>query len=199
MPAEKYENFLPIEYYDALYAQSYYLKDRLATRPWYEQPSHAVTWYPAMLLTQGGEILDVGCGAGHLAPMVRLMGAEYVGIEPSGYALQIAHMRYPWATFYQASAESLWLWDWRWSEATVILLEVLEHVLDDYAVLTQIPKGTNLIVSVPSYETRGHVRWFRDRNDVAEHYRPLIEIDEMIVERAKEGPNRWFVFRGVRR
>jgi len=51
-----------------------------------------------------------------------------------------------------------------------VCLEVLEHVSDDYSVLDNIPKSSDVILSLPSGNSAGHVRYFPSMGNVIERY-----------------------------
>ncbi len=194
----------PNAYYDAIYTLAIWKQTELL-RPWVEQPLRRYVWYPALLLARGA-ILDAGCGLGHLAAMARAFGIEYAaGFDQSCIAVEWAQRRYPYAAFWHSDLG----WDLTedsgplpydaFDYETVMLLEVLEHIDDDLGVLKLVPEGKTVVASVPSFETEGHVRCFESREAVVERYSHALEIDLVVVEKAQEGPNRWFTFRGVRR
>ncbi len=58
-------------------------------------------------LTEGKQILDVGCGSGRFARALVDRGAEVVGIDPNDEALRLAQEVLPEGTFVRATAEAL--------------------------------------------------------------------------------------------
>ncbi len=55
-----------------------------------------------------GSVLDVGCGAGRLAEVMRAGGIDDVwGLDPCPYALEVASARVPGARFVQGLAEGI--------------------------------------------------------------------------------------------
>jgi hypothetical protein len=52
----------------------------------------------------------------------------------------------------------------------LICTEVLEHIGDDFVVVRKFRSKTRCILSVPSYDSAGHVRFFNDAGAVRERY-----------------------------
>jgi SAM-dependent methyltransferase len=108
-------------------------------------------------LRRGEEVLDVGCGAGHVARRFLEEGYRVTGVEPSEplrIAFDAAAVQLDGADYMlvDARAESLPFPDGRWRAA--IMTEVLEHVEDPACVLAELSRvlapGGMLCLSVPS-------------------------------------------------
>jgi len=117
-------------------------------------------------------LLDVGCGTGaNLAALAN--DYRCVGIDTSAEAVELARRRFPQATFLNGfaprdlPAEIL-------NEAKLVLMtDVLEHVPDDYALLSEmlaaVRPGTYFLLTVPADpglwsphdESFGHYRRYR--------------------------------------
>lgn len=181
----------PSEHYDKIYT-------RAEPSSWTAQRARTVTWYPALLLAEP-PIIDIGCGAGHLAQMCDVFDIPYVlGVDYSAKAIQLARQNAPSAQFMTAdAAEGKTIFgseDYR----TAVFLEVLEHIHDDLGLLRQIPSGRVVVGSVPSFYTDGHVRWFANERQVWQRYKNVLQIERVVTERAVNGTNQWFIFKGVR-
>jgi len=61
----------------------------------------------AMLAYEGGKVLDVGCGTGLLLEMFNIGEEDYVGIDPSGKMLEMAHSKFPGHIFMVSELETL--------------------------------------------------------------------------------------------
>jgi hypothetical protein len=78
------------------------------------------------------------------------------------------------------------LYDWRceshspWS-TVYICSEVLEHLADDRAVISAVPTGHRLILSVPNFHDHAHVRVFADFNDIRERYGDLLDFRRWVI------------------
>jgi len=193
-------------YYNRLYAKDAesYNTNKLVgyARPWYRH-SGRVVWHPALLLAKP-PILDLGCGAGHLAAMCKSYDIPYyAGIDYSPPAIRLAHIHTPGTKFltgdvFGESATILLRDVGRYQ--TVCILELLEHIVDDLGLIARVPQGKIIVGAVPDFPTDGHVRWFGFEDAVIERYSSLLDIDRCIVEHAiAQSSNRWFIFRGVRK
>jgi 2-polyprenyl-3-methyl-5-hydroxy-6-metoxy-1,4-benzoquinol methylase len=193
-PSGARELELPASHYENIYKN-----DKSSARAhWYEHPARTVTWYPALLLAKG-PILDLGCGLGQLGEMAKAYGRNYLGgCDISEVAINIAQKRVPHATFWvgdAATALNRWEGD---TPSTFTLLEMLEHVYEDKAILAALPKGSHVVASVPNFYTGGHVRWFGNTAEVDKRYGKLLKISRIITETNLKGTNQWFVFAGRR-
>ena len=56
-----------------------------------------------------------------------------------------------------------------------VLTEVLEHVTDDLGILSRLPSGGHVIVTVPNFDSAGHVRHFESVDQVIERFETLID------------------------
>lgn len=74
-------------------------------------PTNEYIIYPAVINQLGNvisqRVLDVGCGAGHLANKVRRMGAHVLGIDASEEMITLAQDQYPDIRFRQLAAKEL--------------------------------------------------------------------------------------------
>lgn len=130
-------------------------------------------------------IMDLGCGPGWFAKELRRSGytGRYVGVDFSKVAVDQART---WVDK-ERLATIDYLFDWvdlrkfqiDVSESTkeeraatiVVALEVLEHLEDDVGVLRRIvPVSTQVLLSVPTYDSSSHVRWFKPTDDLAARY-----------------------------
>ncbi len=180
-------------YYDKLYANAEHLD-----RAWNARRDRTHVWYPALLLAEP-PILDVGCGAGQLAEMCDVFGVPYaMGFDSSAQAIKLAERRVPLARFVAASGESAKQFFKRQDYHTAVFCEVLEHVYADLQLIRQVPRGRVVVGSVPNFCTEGHVRWFRTATEVRIRYAHVLKIERIITEPAAQGPNQWFIFKGVR-
>lgn len=106
---------------------------------------------PYLGTLRGKCVLDVGCGAGGLAPLLRRLGAvEVVGIEPSGLAVEAAvHCD----KVYRLPVEkAVGVIDRQFD--VVVAADVLEHLVDPWTVLAQLrpllADDGILLVSIPN-------------------------------------------------
>lgn len=116
-----------------------------------------------------GRILEIGCGQGGLATKLAEIG-DYVGLEPDATSFRIARERLRTSgagEVRNARFEDLSASD---SFDLVCAFEVLEHMPDDHATLTEwktrVAAGGLLMVSVPGYQQR-----FSKYDEYVGHYR----------------------------
>lgn len=98
-----------------------------------------------------GRILDLGCAFGFATLKLAGKGYQTVGVDNSAHYIAQAKRRHPAGEYIRCSAEALPLADASFDG--VLCLDVLEHVVNEEAVISEIcrvlkPGGT-LIISVP--------------------------------------------------
>jgi SAM-dependent methyltransferase len=113
-------------------------------------------------------VVDVGCGTG---ANIAAMAADYpcVGIDPSREAIELARSRFPGTRFLCGRAPDDLGGAMR-EARLVLLMDVLEHVPDDFAFLSELlaasTPGTHFLITVPANpsfwsehdESNGHYR-----------------------------------------
>lgn len=180
---------LDASYYDHVYAISigYAMSEREA--PW------APLWSEvAQRVPKAHKILDIGCGPGHMAALLK-DNPVYTGIDFSAEAVRQAGHRAGNRTFICADAFEL-----PWPVAdTYLLLEVLEHVVDDTGLLSRVPSRARIILSVPNFDSEGHVRIFKDTAHVASRYGRLFSEYKMDALALHDGDKTWFIMDGTRK
>lgn len=98
-----------------------------------------------------GSVLNVGCGAGADARLLRELGAREIhGIEPVEEAAELARRNYD--RVFAGPVES-----WAWDEDPydlIVLADVLEHLVDPYALLLEakswLSKDGHVLISIPN-------------------------------------------------
>ena len=126
-------------------------------------------------------IVDVGCGTG--ANIASLAG-DYrcVGIDTSGEAIRLARQRFPAVEFLQGLAPRD-LGPLASEARMVLLMDVLEHVEDDFAVFSELlaaaSPGTYFLITVPADEAL-----WSEHDESFGHYR---RYDRRRLERIWEG------------
>jgi SAM-dependent methyltransferase len=122
---------------------------------------------------EGQLVVEVGCGTGgNTAGLSRDYAC--LGIDPSADAIRLAEARFPEAAFPRAEFVCGFApgdLGFRMTEARcVLLLDVLEHVADDFDLLSNLlavtRPGTRFLVTVPADE-----RLWSSHDEVHAHYR----------------------------
>ena len=121
-----------------------------------------------------GDVLDIGCGKGALAPFIK----NYHGFDMVQNPYEVADIyTYDYSKRHYDS---------------YILLEVLEHLHRDIEVLSQLPGFYHIVFSVPSFDCPSHVRMFT-QDTVRWRYRNIIEFQNMIRFNFNQKIRKWQV------
>lgn len=193
------------EFYDGVYSGK--LKPNstpLAYRVSYKLSTYYSAWKIAIGETKKGEkIGDLGCGVGQFAAMCLANNRDYrLGIDFSEVAIQQAKELNP------EIADNFKVGNLLDDEIielvkgldTIYILEVLEHITNDKELLNSLPKGMQVVFSVPNYDSAGHVRHFKTYKDVEQRYyscfKSLTYIDSAIVGTMKNA--KVFIFSAIR-
>jgi trans-aconitate methyltransferase len=119
-------------------------------------------------------VVDIGCGPGQVACLMRDAGIEhYTGLDFSGARIAHAKMVCPGFDFIEADIFGS---DILATAAydSVLIMEFLEHVEEDLSVLRRLRPGTHVLATVPNFPSAGHVRHFRDTDEVGRRYASTI-------------------------
>lgn len=161
----------PSGWYDEIYSQELDYNDH------YSKSRYLPVWEALCdRIGPGSSVLEIGCGPGQLAHMMRdrdLM-KSYVGFDFSETAIDLARERVPGYRLEVADARSTDLYTAEKFDVA-IATEVLEHILDDLMIVERIPRGTLFLGTVPNFDYTSHVRWFESAEQVRERYGSLFE------------------------
>lgn len=144
-------------------------------------------------------ILDIGCGPGHLAQFLLDQGARnYTGLDFSQEAIRIARSNVPEATFIVGDARISDVYDLKQYDL-IICTEVLEHINEDLDVILRFGKRTRCICTVPSFPYDSHVRNFECVERVTERYSCYFDdFDVLELPSPRQDNDKFFLFEGVR-
>ncbi len=166
------------DFYDEVY-------DRVdSIRAHYTRSGHYPVWLVAaerIARARVRSVLDIGCGSGQLACLLRDMSAmlvdscleSYHGFDFSPKRVEHATHTCPQYTFEVADAYQTDLFDTVDYDAAVCL-EFLEHVARDVDVIRRLRPGTWFCGSVPNFPYDAHVRHFVGEQEVRDRYQPLL-------------------------
>jgi 2-polyprenyl-3-methyl-5-hydroxy-6-metoxy-1,4-benzoquinol methylase len=150
---------------------------KFATTPKYHASYQDSPYYPlwsviADRLRQDRvkRVLEIGCGTGQLAAFLLDEGIEtYVGMDFSPEAIKHARKAAPAGRFVVDDARTSSIYTEE-PHDVLICTEVLEHIADDFSVVRRFRPETRCLFSVPSYNSEGHVRFFRHQRRVKQRY-----------------------------
>lgn len=139
----------------------------------YTESKHYFLWSViAGLMTRDGvrSVLDLGCGSGQLALLLRDRGLPmYCGIDFSQKRIDWARKNCPDFTFVVADVFQTDLFT-TFPYDAVVCAEFLDHVQSDLEAIQRIRSGARFYAIVPSFSYASHVRYFKDSGEVTKRY-----------------------------
>jgi 2-polyprenyl-3-methyl-5-hydroxy-6-metoxy-1,4-benzoquinol methylase len=129
---------------------------------------------------QSPRIVDLGCGVGHFAKLVKQKAYEsYLGIDFSPEMIRRSKMKvqdkgFEFVQGNLLDSETQVLYN---GDNLFVLLEVLEHITEDFNVFKSIPSGSQVIFSMPSFDARSHVRRFKHADLVIRRYEKYLKFN----------------------
>ncbi len=125
------------------------------------------------------DIFEVGCGTGGFAHLLLDKAAvSYRGFDFSGVAVAKAVKRTGRKELF-FNGDAMLAEVYPEAYEVIVCTEVLEHVPEDRIVIENWKKGTAVICSVPNYDSRYHVRLFKNESEIFERYGDIIEIERI--------------------
>ncbi len=148
-------------------------------------------------------VLEFGCGNGILAEKILEMGAErYTGVDFSAVGIEQARQRCgknKAATFVCSDLSRFIPWG---QPTHVVAVEVLEHILFDVSLLQSIQFGSRVVLSVPNFPAKSHVRTYPTEQFIRDRFQSLLDITDIVTRQRTfdVGTDRKvFVVTGIRR
>lgn len=162
---------LPAEWYDDA------LEGSRALAP-LDQSSALPVYQTASSLLPDLPIVDLGCGTGRFAELLRRQGRfAYRGYD---FAREVVAEASRYCDSFEFQMVDIRRWEHGPElpdECCYVLLEVLEHLDDDRDALRRIPPGLPVVFSVPNFWSQSHVRRFLQPRHVFERYGDLLDFD----------------------
>lgn len=184
------------EYYDSVFLRSdspFRLFAQVGASPYYP----LYTMILDRWVQRRQRILDVGCGTGQFLMLAERHGCVVTGIDFSPVGIRLAREQVPGGTFFLQDIETDRTLIEGGEYDVITFLEVLEHLEDDLGVLQAVPVGKTVVLSVPNFRSKSHVRHFMHYRGVIERYKHLVRMHEG--ENIRFGrKNRTYVFCGRR-
>jgi len=145
----------------------------------YSKALYCKVWsFVADCLKKEDKILDLGCGPGQFANMLFDRGFKnYVGIDFSTVAIEMAQKRVPFFTFITDDLNNV---NFRkYAGFKFVSTECFEHVENDLQLLEKLPKGSDILFSVPNYMAKYHVRKFPNQKFIKKYYRSVLNVNKI--------------------
>lgn len=143
------------------------------THKHYTESKHYFLWSVIVhLMARDGvrSVLDVGCGSGQLALLLRDTGIKgYCGIDFSQKRVEWARKNCPGFTFIVDDVLRTDLFT-TFPYDAVVCAEFPDHIQADVEVIQRIKTGARFYAIVPNFSYDSHVRYFKDSAMVMERY-----------------------------
>ena len=143
-------------------------------------------------------VLDIGCGAGQLAVLLRDKGLKnYHGIDFSPKLIELAkqldlEFKFTLADIFQTDLLETLQYD------AIISTEFLEHIERDIDVIKRIKSGARCYVTVPNFPYSSHVRYFESSGEVYERYAKYFKEFRVDSFLEGEGGKKYFLSEGIK-
>lgn len=166
-------NYFDRTYYDTKYSET----DEYGLH--YQDVRYYPIWKEVMgNLTVEEKILDLGCGPAHLGQMLIDNGFKhYTGIDFSSLAVKMAKEKLPNSEIIEADLLNEVSYS-RFSEHTIVAIEVFEHIEDDIQLVKMLPKN-KIIFSVPNFIASNHYRTYKNEEFIKDYYKDVIDIESI--------------------
>lgn len=174
----------------------------IETHKHYTEAKHHFLWTVVadrMIRAGVRSVLDVGCGSGQMALLLRDKGIpHYCGIDFSEKRIRWAREHCPGFSFVAADVFRTDLLETFLYDA-VVCAEFLNHVQKDLELLRRVRAGARVYAIVANFSFDSHVRVFRSAAEVSERYADLfrdLSVSPFTADRKGKG---YFLLEGVRR
>lgn len=142
------------------------------------------------------KIVDIGCGPGHFAQMIcEDRSIDYIGYDFSEIAIQKAISRNNNKNN-KFKIKDLKEFTIPVSNCIFTAFEFLEHVSFDVDIIKKLHSGSEIIFSVPNYDSAGHIRVYPNENYINHRYGEFLNLTPLNTVEWKTG--KIFLYLGVR-
>lgn len=160
-----------------------------------ETPYRPLYQCVADLVPREASVVELGCGTGRLASLILERTTHYIGLDFAPRLIEEARRYLPAVEFMVADLRG----DPIAAADVYVATEVLEHLEDDLGLLERLPAGATVILSVPSFGSESHVRWFPTEDEARMRYAHLLTIDHTEYVPIGSRGAYFHVLRGIRR
>lgn len=143
---------------------------------WDELPCADLIEEVARLVPADARVVDVGCGCGHMAAILKERGVttDYLGFDFASVAIDAAQKRAPWAWFVNIDVRKV-----TFPRADIFLfVDVLDNIWDDVEVVNSVPNGSQIVITVPTTDAPARVAHFPSLDDATRRYRDVMNIEK---------------------
>lgn len=186
------------EFYDEVFSETPHYQGPPEDSPYY------ILWKGLLDTLMKGKqrILDVGCGPGQFAELCIAAGHEYIGLDWSSKAIELAEARNLDIELHNVDVEKNPEILKTFSYDLITFIEFMEHVELDREVLDSVPPYKQVILTVPNFPARTHFRQFKSLEHVIQRYGPFLNMTKRMIfagVSSRRKRNLVFVLKGIRR
>lgn len=125
-------------------------------------------------------ILDIGCESASFVKFLKNINYKnYLDIDFADKVLEFSKKRFPDYNFMIGDLSNREFLKETFKKFNFfVCFEVLEHINLDLELIEEIPQGNEFIFSVPNFDCKGHVRFFKNFNEIKERYSHLLNFSD---------------------
>jgi 2-polyprenyl-3-methyl-5-hydroxy-6-metoxy-1,4-benzoquinol methylase len=187
-------------FYDEIYksggSEQLYFKPAKSIKYYYP------TWeysYKYLIENNVKSIIDLGCGPGHFASLFNSQdNIMYMGYDFSEEAIKQSISRNKSNPNIKFKTQNLNYINLSGIDTFYTSFEFLEHISFDLEILEKIKKENHILFSVPNYDSKGHVRWFKSFLEIKKRYSEILELS-LIHEISISSNNKIYLCHGIRK
>lgn len=125
-----------------------------------------------------GAIIDLGCGVGHFAKLIKNRGYErYIGIDFSEGMVQksidqvgqFGKYSFILGDLTNSAVQNIYK-----KYDLFVAIETLEHITNDIKIVESIPINSRFVFTLPTFDAKSHVRYFKSVEQVHKRYNDLL-------------------------
>lgn len=152
-----------------------------------------------LMPAQAPLVVDLGCGGGHFGQAMKALNPPdvYIGYDFSEAGIHFAKKKLGHGDqfqFFQADLTDMKQKNVITPGASFVCLEVLEHITNDLRIFDLIPDGSNMVISVPTFDEPSHVRHFKDWPAVVKRYGQFMDLKTVKMHAIWK----WFLFTAIK-
>jgi SAM-dependent methyltransferase len=174
-------------------------------KTYFQEANLIKAYYPSWKMTYDylkknkiNKIIDLGCGPGHFPSIFHNNdNFEYIGYDFSDVAIEHAKERNKNKNNFYFILTDLKFFDFTKKNFFYTSFEFLEHISFDLELLEKLNSGDEIIFSVPSYDSPGHVRFFENEKQVEVRYEKILNLKKLNV--FINGKNKIYLYYGLRK
>ncbi len=189
------------DYYDSVFQKGGH--NQLYFKKAEEIKEYYTSWklaYNFIIQNKISKVIDLGCGPGHFPSLFKDSdNITYEGYDFSEVAINQAKKligeKNNKINFYVKDLRGVSFDD---NQDFYVSFEFLEHITFDLEILNKLKPNNQIIFSVPSYDSAGHVRYFLDESEIENRYGKILKLNKLA--KINNGINHTiYLYHGIRK